>query len=516
MQKKSSVQNEKMQLWLQSEGEKYLELLKRGQVECRDFSGETLKQLLALKENYVDDFPASVKGELMYRKLIPADFRSLELPELLKMLIQDEWYGLTSKEIGEQLQSRWREFSPDMLLRIIKHHPTIFHSWPDWEWNCTESGSTAAWGYLLERHHGFIAHCPVKVLAAFTPEERCKLALSSPGLAAHLDLDLLPSEMRDLLLRKKPELAGHFTFAPDDPPGKLIVDSYLDNCNAEESKIAGKFLAGLFPELTEEEAVKMADAGEGMLGVFTRQRGELLQKEINDFLQANKISVLALEARWNPLETPLFVPVDNLEAQILEGATWRIIQGCLDGEKLSRSDILRTGSFCHLKEELRALVLMKAILPELRLQAIGELTAEDAPGNLIEELKAACALGNGPAAYNNYEKILLDAAAEKDFKIVKALSGTVCFQFLAVDEVLKIYRDLPEKTVQKFFDLSLSPLLRGYLLAELSEGESTSEKIDVINMLLEIFRRPPNDPDEPDPYFDFNDFDDLNDLNDFE
>jgi hypothetical protein len=81
---------------------------------------------------------------------------------------------------------------------------------------------------------------------------------------------------------------------------------------------------------------------------------------------------------------------------------------------------------------------------------------------------------------------------------------------------LKIYRDLPEKTVQKFFDLSLSPLLRGYLLAELSEGESTSEKIDVINMLLEIFRRPPNDPDEPDPYFDFNDFDDLNDLNDFE
>ena len=50
MQKKSSVQNEKMQLWLQSEGEKYLELLKRGQVECRDFSSETLKQLLSLKE----------------------------------------------------------------------------------------------------------------------------------------------------------------------------------------------------------------------------------------------------------------------------------------------------------------------------------------------------------------------------------------------------------------------------------------------------------------------------------
>ena len=62
---------------------------------------------------------------------------------------------------------------------------------------------------------------------------------------------------------------------------------------------------------------------------------------------------------------------------------------------------------------------------------------------------------------------------------------------LTVEEALDCARKLPEKLKQQFFDSSLSPMLRAYLLAELTEDDSSEEKIALVNVLLDPFWHTP-------------------------
>lgn len=490
MQKNVPEQSKAMQRWLKNEGMKYLELLKEGKVECRDFDDELLKKLLKLNGGNADDFPVSVKGELMYRELIPANLGSLEVPELQKLLVRDAWYNLSTTEIAKQCAPKWKLFSADTLLRIIKHHPAIYQHWENWDWSCTENASKEAWLYLLKRHHAFFPYCPEKTRASFTSEERCQLAVSNPGLAVHLNLAELPSHLRDVLLRKRPELAGFFPFDPADPPVKLYLARYMDNCNQKEAKPAGEFLAKLLPDLPLAEAAGMAANGEGTLGVFPRSRAELLKVQINSFLAENNINDYMLCVKGKALPLPLFAPADNLEFRILTGFTGKIVEACMEEEKLSRPDILLSAEFQQLRDEVQDLVLMKALSPELRRKAVAELIEDDGAFVTVEHWRAACTFGEKPVEHNNYEKLFLEAAAEGNFKAAAALTQALSFNFLSVEEALEISRTLPEKLAQRFFDRCVPPLLRAYLLTELSESEYTDEKGKVINMLLHIFRHP--------------------------
>lgn len=332
--------------------------------------------------------------------------------------------------------------------------------------------------------------------ARSSDDEKCRLALSDPGLARHLELNTLPADRREILLRKKPSLAGHFVFEKNDPPGTLSLEHFLDNCSDEEIRAAASYLCGLFPDLSYEEAARMADEGAGCLGVFPRERGIELTTQINRALTEKGISTAALEALWRPLPLPLFAPVDNLEARILDNCTGKIVEACMEDEVLSRPDILCHNAFALLRQDVQDLVLMKAVPPEMRQAAVGLLIDEDASYILIEHVRAACRFGTLPAEHSKYEKILLEAVAEKEFKVVEALTEAVCFGFLSVEEVIRLYRMLPEKLAQKVFDRSILPLQRGYLLAELTELAPASETVAIVNMLLQVFWRPERDPHE--------------------
>ena len=303
-------------------------------------------------------------------------------------------------------------------------------------------------------------------------------------------LNALSVEKREALLRKKPGLAGYFVFEKADPPGTLSLGHFLDNCSDEEIRIAASYLSGLFPDLSYEEAARMADEGDGLLGIFPQERGLELARQINHTLEAKGVSTAALEACWQPLVLPLFVPVDNLEAQILENCTGQIVEACMEDEVLSRPDILDTDAFGLLRQDVQDLVLMKALPPEMRQAAVDLLIDEEASFLLIEHVKAACKFGTIPAEHSKYEKILLEAVADKEFKVVEALTRAVCFKFLSVEEVLGIYRALPGELAQKFFDRTILPLQRGYLLAELTGPDCTSETVEVVNMLLQVFWHP--------------------------
>ena len=490
MPKNVPLQNKTMQCWLQNEGRKYLELLKEGKVECRDFDEELLKSLLELNGGNADDFPVSVKGELMYRELIPADLRILAPRELQKLLVRDAWYNLSTAEISRQTASKWKLFSADTLLRIIKHHPGIFLHWENWDWSCTENASKEAWLYLLKCHHSFFPYCPEKTRASFTSEDRYQLALCNPGLAVHLNLADLSSNLRDVLLRERPELAGCFPFEKADPPVKLYLTRFMDNCHPKEAKQAGEFLAKLLPDLPPAEAAEMAGNGEGTLGVFPRSRAELLKVQINSFLEENNINDYMLRVKRKELPLPLFAPADNLEYRIQAGFTSKIVEACMEEEKLSRTDILLTENFQRLRDEVQDLVLMKALSPELRRKAVAELIEDDGAFVTVEHWRAACTFGEKPIEHDKYEKLFLEAVYEGNFKAEAAMTQFLSFNFLSVEEALEISGTLPENLAQRFFDRCVPPLLRAYLLTKLSESEHTREKGKVINMLLQIFWHP--------------------------
>lgn len=338
------------------------------------------------------------------------------------------------------------------------------------------------WITLLEQHHSYIKKCPGEIIARFDADETGRLACAQPVLATQLNLNSLSKEQQDKLLQKHPALAVFFTFTQNDPPGKLVLSHFLDNCNEEEIKIAAPFLANLFPFLTLEETTQMADEGDGLLGVFTQTKGVALQTQINSFLKEKKISPAALEALWKPMQLPLFKPVDNLEIQILEKHTGKITEACMEEEKLSRPDIIWHQAFADLPQEVEDLILLKAASPALRQKALEKMMEEDAPFIMIEHLKAVCSFA--PQPHSKHEEFLLEAVDDKEFKVVDALAGVVSFNFLSVDEVIHIFRTLPDKLAQKFFDKAIPPLLRAYLLTELSGPDHTPETVKIVNMLL--------------------------------
>ena len=105
---KITVENEKMQKYLEENSSKYIELLKNGKIRYSDFTSENLRELLGSGLIDPDTFPASLRGELMYRDLLPLDFKGLDIHTQLKLLLRDKWYGLRPDDIGKMLKDSWR------------------------------------------------------------------------------------------------------------------------------------------------------------------------------------------------------------------------------------------------------------------------------------------------------------------------------------------------------------------------------------------------------------------------
>ena len=458
----------------------YIELLKEEKVKCCDFSAETLKKLLSLDGVDVEDFPLSVKKDLMLKQLIPADFRSLDAAGQLELLLCDKWYGSDS-EISAQL--KWDEFSPDELVSVVKHHPGFQRYCPVNIWEKVSEAGKNVWLACLTRHHSFAEYCPERIWESFTVKERFHLILAKPGFAGKLDVSDFSRDMCDILLRRHPELAGYFDL---EKPGKLFFCGNLDNCSKKESEQVANFLVELL-DIPFAEGFEMAADGGGLLGIYSCHRGELLKMQIKEFLQNNDISELALDIDWKELPQPLFKPVDNLEVQILKHCKGGIVQACLEDEILSRPDVLWTSEFANLHYDIGCLVLMKALPEEFHASALAGAYEEDCSILHISQMENVFKFKNQPSERGKYEQLLLDAVNEREWNIVKSLAESVQLQSLTVKEADNLRRRLPEKMMQKFFDKALSPVLRAYLLTELSESEGSGNQVGLINILLAPF-----------------------------
>ncbi len=466
---------------------RYVELLKEGKVKSCDFTTENLKMLLSHEEVNVEDFPLSVKKDLMLKQLIPADFRSLDASGQLELLLCDKWYGSDS-EISAQLA--WDEFSPDELVSVVKYHPGYQRYCPADIWKKVADAGKKVWLTCLVRHHSFAEYCPERVWKSFTVQERFHLVLAKPGFAGKLDVSDFSRDMCDILLRRHPELAGHFDL---EKPGELFFFGNLDNCSKKESELVANFLIELL-DIPFAEGFEMASDGGGLLGIYSCHRGELLKMQIKEFLQDNDISNLALDIDWKELPQPLFKPADNLEVQILKHCKGGIVQACFEDEKLSRPDVLWTAEFANLRNDIGYLVLMKALPEEFHSSALAGAFAEDCSCFLISQMENVFKFRNQPSERGKYEQLLLDAVNEREWTIANSLAESVQLQSLTLEEAESLRRRLPEKMMQKFFDKALSPVLRAYLLTELAESD-TGNNGKLINILLTPFWKNPDDDD---------------------
>ena len=458
----------------------YVELLKEGKVKCCDFTVDTLKMLLSLEGVDVEEFPLSVKKDLMLKQLIPADFRILDAAGQLELLLRDEWYGSDS-EISAQLA--WDEFSPDELLAVVTYNPGFLRYCPAYIRHKVAEAGKESWLECLMRHHSFAEYCPERIWESFTAKECFWLVFAKPGFAEKVNPASFSTKNCDEVLRKHPELAGHFDL---ENPGELFFCGNLDNCSKKESELVAKFLVELL-DIPYEEGYKMAADGGGLLGVYSRCRGELLKMQIKEFLQENDISELALDVDWQELPQPLFKPADNLEVQILKHCKGGIVQACFEDEKLSRPDVLWTDEFANLRDDIASLVLMKVLPEELRPLALAGAYENDCSLLLISQMETVFKFRNQPSERGKYEQLLLDAVNEREWAIADSLAENVQLQSLTLEEAESLRRRLPEKMMQKFFDKALSPVLRAYLLTELSESEGSGNQVGLINILLAPF-----------------------------
>ena len=133
---KKSVQSKEMQ----NRTETYFALLQKGKVQCSDFTDETLSEMILFAGDRISLLPMSVQVELIYRKLIPLDLSGLDIQQQLKLLMRDEWYGLSPEKIANLLKDSWKDFTPDMLPGILTCHPAALElpllsdrrkTWPD-------------------------------------------------------------------------------------------------------------------------------------------------------------------------------------------------------------------------------------------------------------------------------------------------------------------------------------------------------------------------------------------------
>ena len=136
VKEKKSVQSKEMQ----NRTETYFALLQKGKVQCSDFTDETLSEMILFAGDRISLLPMSVQVELIYRKLIPLDLSGLDIQQQLKLLMRDEWYGLSPEKIANLLKDSWKDFTPDMLPGILTCHPAALElpllsdrrkTWPD-------------------------------------------------------------------------------------------------------------------------------------------------------------------------------------------------------------------------------------------------------------------------------------------------------------------------------------------------------------------------------------------------
>ena len=497
------MKKETIQQHLEENSSKYIELLKNGKIRYSDFTSENLRELLGSGSIDPDTFPASLRGELMYRDLLSLDFKGLDIHTQLKLLLRDKWYGLRPEDIGEMLKDTWKAFSPDMLIRILKYHCTIYQNWPDWDWSAVDGAGTEAWCDLLSRHHCFADRCPEKIWKSFSPEESFDIAFNSPGLAARLDLNSLPLALQDLLLLERPELAGYFLVDGNEPPEKLFLRWDWENCYEKEYEAVLEFLNDLLPHLEESNDWQ----GEGFMGVFSGIRCDLFKTQFDDFLEKNYIPPTGVWLVREPLKAAV-VPVNNLEAQILAHHP-SLVGACMEEETLSRIDILLTPQFETLRQDMSSLVLLKAVSPELRRETLAALIEKGASENIIGLVKDACEFGKEFKCSAETEK-LIQAVEDRKFDAFRNLKENVKADYMSVDKAREIFRNCDKTTVKNFFSHAITPMLRAYLITELDK-EYSDERGALINIPLQTYWQEYSD----DSFVEFIDDDDDWDDDDF-
>ena len=463
----------------------FIDLLKNQKAECRDFTDETLTAMMADKDFRLDDLPVQVRMELTGRRLIHADFTVFSAKEQLELLLNDIWYGLDDVTLAKQL--KWDEFSPDALAALIKYHPGLPHNYQGWDWAKLKQADPLLWSSLLQRHAGFAKHCSPAVFKQLPTEELFKLAMANAGIAFKLPLNKLPQKMIDVLLREHPILTAHLDFEEDDPPGRLRLSCDQELLRQTEPDDICQFLQNLLTGLSAKEAQSILSSDIGHLGVFTSSRGELLKAQIEQFLAKQGFAPEALQVHFLPLKLSLFAACGNLEAMIEEHNIGRIVQYCLEEEKLQRVDIFSTENYFSLRRDIRCLILMKALPENQQSNALLSMTLDQVPPSIIAQAKAAFSFGKNPPGRSRYEIMLMEAALDGALTIIRDLAGTVTFSFLTKQEALKIAERLPEKAVQYLFNRSITPMLRAHLLTELTAGKATSEEVDLVNILLKPY-----------------------------
>ena len=110
-----------------------------------------------------------------------------------------------------------------------------------------------------------------------------------------------------------------------------------------------------------------------------------------------------------------------------------------------------------------------------------------------EMVRASCNFGTAPRGQTQDEKILFDAVEAGGGKLLLAMAEKRQFTFITVEEALDLSKKLPVEMAQDFWDLSVSPLLRGYLVRELERGEHSGEKGKLLLQLLKVYWRPERD-----------------------
>ena len=478
---------EKKQFFSREQIKNFIDLLKYQKAECRDFTDETLSVMVQDEDFRLEDFAVRVRMELTRRCLIPADFTAFSAEEQLELLLNDIWYGLDDVTLAGQL--KWDEFSPDAILALIKYHPGLFRHCPAWR-NVREA-DPLLWSALIQRHAGYVLYCPAAVFKQLPPEELFKIALRTPGIAHKLPLNKLPQKMIDVLLREHPSLASEFDFTDDifeeAPAGRLMLICNQELFFLPELDAVNAFLGKLLADFSREEGESILNSSCGHLGIFTCSRGNLLKDQIEQFLAEQGIAPEVLQVQFQPVNFPIFSPRGNIEAAIMEHHIGRIVQYSLEEEKLQRIDILTIENYFSLRRDIRCLVLMKALPENKRSNALFAMKLDKVPPAILEQAKTAFSFGQNPPERSTHENMLMEAALNGELTSIRDLAETVRFSFLTKQEALKIAGSLPEKAVQYLFNRSIPPMLRAYLITELTNGDATSQEVDLVNVLLQPY-----------------------------
>ena len=430
---------------------KYADLLKNGIVKCRDFTDDTIVNIL--KNSGVDakEFPPEIRAELICRKFIPPD-------------------------------SSWESFSPDMLINILNVYPHAFENWHNWSWKSVSGAGSKAWCELLKNHPLYAKFCPQQVFDNLSFEERSNLASDAPILADRLNLNSLPFELQDELLFTNPELAGFFDFSENDPPGKLRMHIKHEECYTKETEAVDDLLTDLLPHLPRLSEITYQS--QAVLGIFSQTRGKLLEMQIMDFLEKNYIPLSAISVAWNIIPQPVR-PVSSLENLILSGSC-QLIQSCMDGETLSRPDVLLTPEFAMLRKDIICLILKKAVSCELLKEALAILSQRRTSPELLALFKSARDFEKTQKR-SAKEQSLINAVKSGEINIFRDLDGKTKVSCLSAEEALEIFSTCKSNAARNFFNNAITPMLRAFLIAELDKMTPDTEKNGLINRLLKPY-----------------------------